>query len=138
MRAGHCTGCDRCLWRSIALPDGRVKLLWPEPGAMFAVIPHPSEHPGGAEIRGVAYCAACAPPIGAPAPEAVYIQVPDATIITRYQSAQERHGECFTPSYRAFLAAWIPEETKADPAAWLAAWDADHAMLATMSEAADG
>jgi hypothetical protein len=103
LRAGHCTACGECLWRSArlqkdawGLPAGQVFLLWPRPDSVYAKVETPSGY-----APGIAYCRPCAPRIGEPGP------ILDGAPVIGYEPALERYVDWWAPDRDAFYRAYL-------------------------------
>lgn len=103
IRAGYCTGCGDKVWRfatlqrdAWGLAAGTEFLLWPKPDSLYAKVETPTGY-----APGIAYCANCAPPAGAPGP------ILDGAPVVGYESALERYSDWYQPIRQPFYAAWL-------------------------------
>lgn len=132
MRAGHCAGCGRALWR-IALaqkdsPSQGIKaeqpfLLWPLPDSVYARV----RTPEGNLAVGIAFCEPCAPAVGQPW-GGTSPQLPADWPVHAYESALTRYTDWYHPNRRDFYAAWLSDAlfyTADEIEVLLTQWDTD-------------
>lgn len=128
LKAGHCSRCHKPVWRiAVAQREqtgqgiraGDPFLLWPMPDSLYARFPYL-----GGIAPGVAFCARCAPPPGAPIGAG---PVPEALVLD-YEIARGRYAAWFAPGKRVFYAAWLKDAlgyTDLEVNDFLKLWDED-------------
>jgi hypothetical protein len=134
LTAGHCAACQRPIWKSVVHPITQDRhLLWPRKDSVYVML---ETETGFAP--GIGYCAACVPPLGTPGPGSltrlvrhdsggVLHEPMQAGPVIGYESAKGRYRAWFQAPHGAFLAAWVNEELRVDPAAIMAEWEAERA-----------
>src|SRR2546427_842533 len=128
LKAGHCTGCQKPVWRSVAQqkdahgkPAGTEHILWPHPTSMYAKLKTDTGH-----APGIAYCPDCAPAIGEQCPAVDNLEV------CGYESAKARYAFWYSDGYGAFLRSYLADAMFLDAAAvadMLALWERDRATI---------
>jgi hypothetical protein len=122
--AGHCTACNALTWKTVTHPaTGDRLLLWPRPSSRYPIF----EDALGHAVRGVGYCGACCPEVGAEGPETLTASIWDqdsgqrvATLPIRIgacvavETARERYRYWFTPRHGDFLRAWLRDHVDLD------------------------
>lgn len=127
VKAGHCAGCARPVWRTTVQQvdrngavAGTPLLLWPMPDSLYSQEWTPTGH-----TVGIAWCAACAPEIGSPGAT--------GEAVIGYESARSRYAAWFAEDRRDFLRAHLSDQVGLDETErdrWLAQWDADAGRMA--------
>lgn len=112
VRAGHCTACGELIWRSaVAARDDRRQgikagdkhILWPRPDSVYAVL-----ETATGTAPGIAYHAACAPPIGA-------IAIEGFGPVLRYEGARDRYHAWFTTEWGEARRLWLHDALSLAP-----------------------
>jgi hypothetical protein len=97
VKAGHCTACEKPIWKIVEHPYTGAKIpLWPRKDSMYVQCWTPSGY-----APGIGYCPACCPDLGSAGPRE------DLGPVIGYETARGRYQKWYTDQHGEFLRAWL-------------------------------